>query len=108
MVTAELAVGFATVALCLAMGLGAITLGVDEVRCVDAAHVAARAAARGEAEVEVRRLAATRAPHGSRVELAHGPGEVTVSVWAPGRPGTEGVGLEAHASASTPVEQRGG
>lgn len=85
MVTTELAVGTFSVALCLAIGLHAVALGIDEVRCVDAAHVAARSAARGDGDEVVLGLARRLAPPGSSVGSAVGAGLVTVRVRAPGR-----------------------
>ena len=48
MVTAELAVAIPAVVLVLAMCLAGVTAGIDQIRCVDAARVAARSAARGD------------------------------------------------------------
>ncbi|WP_409483899.1 TadE family type IV pilus minor pilin [Arsenicicoccus dermatophilus] len=108
MVTAELALGTGAVVLTLAAGLQALSLGIDQVRCVDAAHVAARAAARGDPLDQVRALAAGRAPQGSAVTVAVGEW-VVVQVVAP-RTGpvrwlAEAVG--AHAEATVPVERGG-
>ncbi|WP_392467435.1 TadE family type IV pilus minor pilin [Arsenicicoccus cauae] len=106
MVTTELAVGTLSVALCLAVGLQAVALGIDEVRCVDAAHVAARAAARGEDGAAVLGLARRLAPPGSAVGSGVGAGTVRVRVQAPARglsrllPGVP----PAAAEASVPVE----
>ena len=47
MVSAELALTVPAVLLVLAICLTALSLGVDQVRCEDAARVAARAASRG-------------------------------------------------------------
>ena len=51
--------------LVLAVALGALRLGVDRVRAVDAAHVAARLVARGEPEPAARRAALEAAPPGT-------------------------------------------
>lgn len=85
MVSAELAVTIPSVLLVLAICLAALALGVDQVRCVDAARVAARAASRGEDPAVVRELATARAPEGSRVLVEDGPGGVQVRVLAPAR-----------------------
>nr|WP_277628411.1 TadE family type IV pilus minor pilin [Arsenicicoccus dermatophilus] len=103
-----MALGTGAVVLTLATGLQAVALGIDQVRCVDAAHVAARAAARGNPVDQVRALAAGRAPRGSTVTVTTGEWAV-VQVTAP-RDGpvrwlAEAVG--AHAEAAVPVEGGG-
>lgn len=84
-VSAELAVAIPSVLLVLALCLTALSLGIDQVRCVDAARVAARAASRGEDPGVVRQLAAARAPRGATVSVGAGPGGVQVEVVAPRR-----------------------
>ena len=78
--TAELAVALPSLVLVLALSLGAVDLGLDRVRCVDAARLGARLLARGEPEAaalaEVRRAA----PEGARVSVTRSGGLVTVSV----------------------------
>ena len=66
----------------LALGLAAIRVGVDQVRCVDAARLAARALARGDAEGSARALAATAGPPGAVVVLGAAGSEVSASVTA--------------------------
>ncbi|WP_228255049.1 TadE family type IV pilus minor pilin [Ornithinimicrobium avium] len=83
--TAELAVALPAVVLVLALCLTAMTLGVDLVRCEDAARAGARAASRGEAVTLVREVVASRAPAGSTVEVDAEAETVTVRVSAPGR-----------------------
>jgi hypothetical protein len=116
MVTAELAVAIPSVVLVLAFCLVAAKAGVDQIRCVDAARVASRAAARGDDPARVRALGAAAAPDGASVQVdgvdgaaGGGPGggaggavRVTVSV----RTGGWGVlpGWDLSASAVTPVE----
>ncbi|WP_330476103.1 TadE family type IV pilus minor pilin [Terrabacter sp. C0L_2] len=111
MVTAELAVAIPSVVLVLALCLVAAKAGVDQIRCVDAARVASRAAARGDDPARVRALASASAPAGANVRVegsASGGGDagggvrVTVSV----RTGGWGAlpGWELSASAVTPVE----
>ena len=82
MVTAELAVAVPVVVVVLALGLAAIRLGIDEVRCVDAARLAARALARGDSEASARDLALTAAPPGASVSLGSGGAEVSATVAA--------------------------
>ena len=80
MVTAELALAVPVVVMVLALGLAAIRVGVDQVRCVDAARLAARALARGDAEGSARALAATAGPPGAVVVLGAAGSEVSASV----------------------------
>lgn len=85
MASAELALVIPSVLLVLALCLTALALGVDQVRCVDAARVAARAASRGEDPGLVRSLAGDRAPAGAEVTVDAGPNGVEVEVVAPAR-----------------------
>lgn len=82
MVTAELAVAVPAVVLVLALCLGAVRAGVDQVRCVDAARIAARAAARGDPVDRVTSLALSAAPAGARVSVHAAPLGVAVTVRA--------------------------
>lgn len=103
MVTAETAVALPAVVLVLALGLGAAGLGVDTVRCVDAARVGARAAARGDDGAVAARRAA---PDGSGITHTRAGGDVRVDVVAPARPltGWLPAGLRPHAHAVALVE----
>lgn len=83
-VTAEFAVALPAVLLLLAVALAFFTVGVDQVRCIDAARAGAREAARGEPTSLVVRTATRIAPAGSRVAVS-GQTELTVSVRAPAR-----------------------
>lgn len=85
MVSAELALAVPSVLLVLAICLTALALGIDQVRVVDAARVAARAASRGEDPATVQQLARSRAPEGSRVVVDLGADQVEVAVLAPAR-----------------------
>jgi len=104
MVTAELAVAIPSVVLVLGFCLVAVNAAVDQIRCVDAARVAARAAARGDDRARVSALAAESAPAGARVQVSGVGGGVRVVVSV--RTGGWGVlpGWELSASAVTPVE----
>lgn len=100
MATAELALAVPAVVLVLALCLTGLALGVDQVRCADAARVATRAASRGEPEHLVRELALSRAPRGSVVTVATGWEDlVRVRVEAPARtrylPGLPAASAEA-------------
>ncbi|WP_347355061.1 TadE family type IV pilus minor pilin [Intrasporangium sp.] len=80
MVTAELAVAIPAVVLVLACCVSALSAGMDQVRCVDAARAAARSAARGDSAAESRRLALRAAPRGAEVRVERGGAEVRVVV----------------------------
>jgi hypothetical protein len=53
-----------------------------QLRCLDAAREAARAAARSEPAAVVRKLATDAAPREATAEVASDPGQVTVTVRA--------------------------
>lgn len=82
MVTAELAVALPAAVLVLLLGLAALRIGIDQVRCVDAARVGARALARGDAEGTARDAASGAAPPGAVVASSVAGSEVTVVVSA--------------------------
>ncbi|WP_317183088.1 TadE family type IV pilus minor pilin, partial [Intrasporangium sp.] len=65
MVTAELAVAIPVVVLVLLGCLAGLSAAVDQVRCVDAARLASRAAARGDSPLRVHELAQRGAPDGA-------------------------------------------
>ena len=79
-VTAELAVALPSLVLVLAVALGAVGLGVAQVRCVDAARLGARLLARGEPTADALHEVARAAPTGARVSVVEGDGRVTVTV----------------------------
>lgn len=86
MVTAELAVALPALLVVLAGALWALLAVAGQMRCVDAARVGARLAARGESAAVVRAAAERAAPPGARVRLDTGAGpageEVRVEVSA--------------------------
>lgn len=85
MATAELALAIPAVLLVLAMCLSGLSLAIDQVRCVDAARVAARAASRGEASAVVADLGGQSSPSGSVVSVQIQAEDVVVTVRAPRR-----------------------
>ncbi len=107
MVTAELAVALPALTLVLAGCLSALMVGVAQLRCVDAAGLAARALARGDPAVVARELAMSAAPTGAsaaiRLERSKASVRVSATVggWgiAPAWP--------VSAEAVTPVEAGG-
>lgn len=109
MVTAELAATIPTLIFVLLIAVNAVMIGINQVRCVDAARVAARAAARGDSATAVQEVGARAGPSGSTVVVAGGSGaaaEVTVTVTAP-VPGPFGWlvgGKPLRSAITTPVE----
>lgn len=85
MTTAEMAVALPAVVLVLALCLTAMTLAVDQVRVVDAARAAARAASSGEATGTVEQVVAQLTPAGSVLVLTDQGDEVQAVVEAPAR-----------------------
>ena len=82
MATAELAVALPALVLLVAAGMTAVSVLTAQLRCVDAAREAARAAARGEGAAVVRSLAERSGPAGSDIEVTSGGQEVEVTVSA--------------------------
>ncbi|PKW26510.1 hypothetical protein ATL31_1322 [Phycicoccus duodecadis] len=95
MVTAELAVAVPALLVVLALALSAVRLGIDGVRAVDAAHLAARAVARGETPSAARAEAVDHAPPGSRVVVDVGGAWVGVTVTPPVPPLLAALGVGA-------------
>ncbi|NHA68292.1 TadE family type IV pilus minor pilin [Phycicoccus flavus] len=109
MATAELAVAVPALVVVLALGLAAVRLGIDRVRVVDAAHLAARVVARGEPGSAARAAASAAAPTGSEVSVSVGGGTVRVVVTAPAPPvlGAIGLGAVARGEATARLEGAG-
>lgn len=82
MATAEFAVALPALVLVVTVVLSSVSLGLDQVRCVDAARAAVRLMARGESAAAVRAEARAHAPPGSRVSISDGGAVVTVEVVA--------------------------
>lgn len=107
MVTAELAATLPAVVFVLVVVLNAVLIGVNQVRCVDAARVAARAAARGDSAAAVRAVGERAGPRGVTVVADRSADEVTVTVRAPA-PGPFGWlvgGWPLSSSVTAPVER---
>ena len=68
-----------------ALAMAVLGHGVDQVRCIDAARSAARAAARGDSDAAVLSLARSGAPAGSAVTVTPSGGTLVVEVTARGR-----------------------
>lgn len=84
MVTAEVAVALPALVVLLAFALTAVAVISAQLRCVDAAREAARAAARGDGGA--RGYAAATAPRGASIFVSSGPGQVRAVVRAVVRP----------------------
>ena len=82
MATAEVAVALPALVVLVAAGMTAVSVLTAQLRCVDAAREAARAAARGEDAAIVRSLAERSGPDGSDVQVTFGGQEVAVTVSA--------------------------
>lgn len=82
MVTAETAVVLPVLLLVLAAAVAAVVVVGDQLRCVDAAREAARAAARGDPASTVTAIGTRAAPGGARISVSTSQDDVVVSVWA--------------------------
>lgn len=82
MATAELAVVLPTLVLVIAAALAMVSVVLAQVRCVDAAREAARAAARGEPAAVIRTAAVRAAPPGASVDVGAAGEDVRVTVSA--------------------------
>ncbi|MCW2543834.1 MAG: TadE family protein [Frankiales bacterium] len=80
--TAEAAVVLPALMAVLAMAVGVVVAVGGQLRCVDAARVGARVAARGDSDAAVRRAVAAVAPRGAVVTLTRRGGLVEVQVHA--------------------------
>ncbi|MFI1523369.1 TadE family type IV pilus minor pilin [Kitasatospora cineracea] len=81
MVTAETAVGLPALVLLAAMLTWGVVAAGAQIRCVDAARVGARAAARGDADALAQATAA--APRGAKVAIDLGATAARATVEAP-------------------------
>ncbi|MEI2766415.1 MAG: TadE family type IV pilus minor pilin [Dermatophilaceae bacterium] len=105
MVTAELAAALPALLLVLAVAVGALGAGIDQIRCIDAARLGARALARGDPIDAALATARAVAPPGAQLNASTAGATVTLSVSVrhalPG--GFGGVGLGSSASADREV-----
>ncbi|MGB7448181.1 MAG: TadE family type IV pilus minor pilin [Ornithinimicrobium sp.] len=87
MATAELALAIPAVVMVLWLCLAGLTLSVDQIRCVDAARTAARAASRGYDVGQVRLVGQSLTPTGTEVSVTFldEADAVQVAVTAPPR-----------------------
>jgi hypothetical protein len=114
MVTAETAVVLPALAVVLVFALWSVAAVTAQLRCVDAAHTAARALARGEASDVSLAAARGAAPAGARVTVSRSGDLVVVDVRAVARlPGPwsdalPGLSLSGRAVASVEGEAEPG
>ena len=80
--TAEAAVALPALLAVLGLALGVVVSVGAQLRCVDAARVGARVAARGDTDAAAERAAAAVAPRGARVRVRHAGSQVQVEVTA--------------------------
>lgn len=85
-VTAETAVALPSLVVVLVLAVWVLLCVAAQLRCLDAAHVAARAAARGEVDAEVQAVATRVAPTGAAVRVDRADGQVQVRVSAQVQP----------------------
>ncbi|MCW2761149.1 MAG: hypothetical protein JWR85_1350 [Marmoricola sp.] len=82
-VTAETAVVLPLIAVFTVSMAWLVSLGITQVRALDAARETARAAARSEGPGEALALGRRVAPSGSRISVGHSDGTVVVRVSSP-------------------------
>ena len=82
-VTAETAVALPLIAVFTVSMAWLVSVGITQVRALDAARETARAAARSESAGEAVGLGRRVAPAGSRISVGHGGGTVVVTVSSP-------------------------
>ena len=80
--TAEAAVAVPALMAVLALAIGVVVAVGAQLKCVDAARVGARAAARGDSDAVVTRAAQSVAPRGARIVIRHRGSRVEVDVTA--------------------------
>lgn len=98
-VTAETAVALPALVLLAAMLIWGVVAAAGQIRCVDAARIGARAAARGDSDATA--LAQDAAPPGAVVQVSQDGDTVRVTVEAPCLgPGRLGAALSVRLSAS--------
>lgn len=95
-------------ALLLVLAMWGVALVGQQLRCVDAARIAARALARGEPEPLARAAAVEAAPPGARLWVSRYDGlvvvEVDVTASLPGRLARTGAGIRLGSRAVADVE----
>ena len=82
-VTAETAVALPLLAVFTISMAWLVSMGITQVRALDAARETARAAARSDGSGSALALGRRVAPSGSRISLGHGDGTVMVKVSSP-------------------------
>lgn len=80
--TAEAAVALPALLVVLALAVGVVVSVGAQLRCVDAARVAARVAARGDTDTVASQAGQRTAPDGARIRIVHRGDQVEVEVSA--------------------------
>jgi hypothetical protein len=104
--TAEAAVALPVLLVVLGLAIGAVVTVDGQLRCVDAARVAARVAARGDSDTTAARAGSEVAPRGAQVRLQHVGQDVRVTVAVTMRAGRWWPGIPLHAMATVEAEDR--
>ncbi len=93
----------------LAVAVGVVVSVGAQLRCVDAARVAARVAARGDSDLAAQQAGQGVAPRGSRIRVLHRGTQVEVQVSADTRPFGSGLRVvpAVHVSARATAEVEG-
>ncbi len=81
-VVAETAVALPALAMIFVLLLWGMAVAAAQLRCIDAARIAARALARGEQDKASRDAAVAAAPNGAKVRVTRTGDLVQVQVWA--------------------------
>jgi len=106
MVTAELAAAMPVAAGLTIIAVGLIGVGIDGIRCVDAARVGARASARGDPDSAVSTAVRSVAPAGASLALGGDDRTVSATVRVvrslPGGWGTFDLGATSNAARELP------
>ena len=80
MATAEFAIVLPVLVAVLFWMVGTVAVGLDQIRCVDAARLAARSLARSDPDAVALGLARSAAPAGATVTVSSGGDRITVTV----------------------------
>ncbi len=103
--TAERAVAMPALVGVAAIALSAVSLGIDQVRCVDAARAGARALARGDSSDQATAVAARAGPPGARISTTASGDTVVVVVDADAPPVLSALGMDSGPSATATAQR---
>lgn len=80
MATAEFAIVLPVIVAVLFWIVGTVAVGLDQIRCVDAARLAARSLARSDSDAVALGLARSAAPSGATITVSSAGDRITVTV----------------------------